>query len=274
MDAVLSPDNPDLKRGLFTIFRDFFGKAEKRRRWSLDDIPWDGVNKNINPSIGFVVESFCAVELYLPDYIAQALPMIRSNRAWSSFHINWGYEESKHSLAMADWLVRARIKTPEQLAEIEKEITFKIWDPPQDSGVAMLIYAMCQELATFLHYRNLRHQPDVASDPALSKILDLIAIDERAHHNFYRRVTQLFLEMDREATLNHLSRILQTFAMPAVHLFADCKRREAAIRSLKIFDEEVFYKEVYMPVLDVLGVKRQEVRNRLPNMKGRTTVAS
>ena len=225
MDAILSPDNPDLKRGLYGVFRDFFGRAEKKRRWSLKDIPWDQVNKNINPSIGFVVESFCAVELYLPDYIAQALPMIRTNRAWSSFHINWGYEESKHSLAMADWLVQARIRTPEQLGEIEKEITFKIWDPPQDSGVAMLIYAMCQELATWLHYRNLRHQPDVASDPALSKILDLIAVDERAHHNFYRRVVELFLRLDRTTTLQHLSRILQTFAMPAVHLFADCKQR-------------------------------------------------
>jgi acyl-[acyl-carrier-protein] desaturase len=270
MSQLLSPENPALKKALYETFRDFFGRAERKRRWSLRDIPWSKARPRVNPAIASVVESFCVVELYLPDYVAKALPMIRTNRGWSSFHINWGYEESKHSLALGDWLVWSGARTREQLIDLEGQVFQKEWTPPQDSGEAMLIYAMCQELATWLHYRKLREFADVKSDPALSRVLDLIAIDERAHHNFYRRIVQVFLELDRAATLEHLRRILHTFAMPAVHLLADSQKRAAEIRSMNIFNEEIFYAEIYLPILDILGISRAELRNRLPNMKGRT----
>jgi acyl-[acyl-carrier-protein] desaturase len=103
MTNVLRPDNPELRVGLYRLYRDFFDRAEKKRRWSLaDDIPWGQVNRYVDPAVIDVVESFCAVELYLPDYVAKALPLIRANKGWAWFHANWGYEESKHSLALGD----------------------------------------------------------------------------------------------------------------------------------------------------------------------------
>ena len=109
----------ELEAAFWRLYRDFFDKAEKRRRWSIpDDIPWNQCNRHLHPAVADVVESFCAVELYLPDYIAKALPMIRANRGWAWFHANWGYEESKHSLAMSDWLLHSGMRTEEQLAEI------------------------------------------------------------------------------------------------------------------------------------------------------------
>src|SRR5207249_246918 len=92
--------HPDLEKGFYQLYRDFFDKAEKKRRWSLrDDIPWNDVNPGLNPVLADVVESFCAVELYLPDYVAAAMSMFRASRGWTWFYANWGYEESKHSLA-------------------------------------------------------------------------------------------------------------------------------------------------------------------------------
>src|SRR5206468_1926636 len=205
-----------VRAGVYRLYRDFFSRAERKRRWSLeDDIPWDQVNRSISPAVADVVESFCAVELYLPDYIAKALPMIRANKGWSWFHANWGYEESKHSLALGDWLLKSGARSEEQMADMEDQVFQHEWDLPHDSPQGMLIYAMVQELATFLHYRNLRAKVGDA-DPALSKLLDLIAIDERAHHTFYRRVVQLFMEIDRPTTVEQLRRVLLTFAMPAV----------------------------------------------------------
>jgi acyl-[acyl-carrier-protein] desaturase len=261
MPSVLDPDSPELRAGLYRLYREFFARAEKKRRWSLeDDIPWDQVNRTMDPAVADVVESFCAVELYLPDYVAKALPMIRANKGWSWFHANWGYEESKHSLALGDWLLRSGLRSDEQMADLEAEVFAHEWQLPHDSPVGMLIYAMVQELATWVHYRNLRRRVDEHGDPALSALLGLIAVDERAHHAFYRSVVEMLLGLDRQGTLEQLRRVLVTFAMPAVHLLADSRRRINDIAELKIFDESVFREEVYQPVLTVLGVDHRELR--------------
>jgi len=262
MTSPIDPNDPAIRSILMRLYRDFFDRAEKKRRWSLrEDIPWHQCNSSLAPAVAGVVESFCAVELYLPDYIAKALPLIRSNRGWAWFHANWGYEESKHSLALGDWLLRSGHRTEEQMADLESRVFAHEWNLPQDSAPGMLIYAMTQELATWVHYRNLRERVGIeGGDPALSRLLDLIAIDERAHHTFYLRVVQVFLEIDRPATLEQLRRVLHGFAMPAVHLLADSAQRVAQIKALHIFDEETYLREVYEPILEALAVKRRELR--------------
>src|SRR5205085_11340754 len=83
--SAIHPDDPQVRVLLYQSYREFFDLAEKKRRWSLaDDVPWDRCNPGLAPEIADVVESFCAVEMYLPDYIAKALPLIRANRglAW------------------------------------------------------------------------------------------------------------------------------------------------------------------------------------------------
>jgi hypothetical protein len=131
----------------------------------------------------------------------------------------------------------------------------------------MLIYAMVQELATCIHYRNLGRCVGERDDPALSRLLGLIAVDERCHHAFYRDVVRLFLELDRPGTLEQLRAVLLTFAMPAVHLLGDSRRRVEQIKTLGIFDEDVFLHEVYQPVLDALGVDQREMRQSRPMRK-------
>jgi acyl-[acyl-carrier-protein] desaturase len=261
MAGAIQPENEIVREYFKCFYRDFFNRAERKRRWSLDDdIPWDQVNRHMDPAIGDVVESFCAVELYLPDYIAKALPMIRKNKGWTWFHANWGYEESKHSMALGDWLLKSGMRSEEQMTDMENRVFEHDWNLPHDSAQGMLIYAMVQELATFLHYRNLKSKVDVIGDPALSKLLQLIAVDERAHHAFYKRAVQFFLEVDRPSTLEGLCRVLHGFAMPAVHLLADSQRRVSQIKAMHIFDEEVFMREIYLPILEELGVERRELR--------------
>ena len=268
MAISLHPDNTEIRDGLYQLYRDFLRRAERKRRWSLDDdIPWSDANPNINPAIADVIESFCAVELYLPDYVSKALPLIRTNRGWAWFHANWGYEESKHSLALGDWLLRSGSRSEEQMAELETQVFAHEWNLPHDNATGMLIYAMVQELATFLHYRNLRHHVDQQDDPALSRLLGLIAVDERAHHAFYSSVVQLFLRLDRRETLEQLRRVLLTFAMPATHLLADGQRRATEVRELGIFSEDIFYREVFVPVLDTLGIAPRELRRPLASRK-------
>jgi hypothetical protein len=106
----------------------------------------------------------------------------------------------------------------------------------------------------------LRRHIDGHGDPALSRLLRFIGIDERAHHTFYLNVVQLYLQIDRPSTLEQLGRVLHGFKMPAMDLLAQSCQRMTDIRELNIFNEGVYVREVYLPILDKLGVKRRELR--------------
>jgi acyl-[acyl-carrier-protein] desaturase len=263
MADLLSPSNPELKKRLWPMFRDYFRLAEKRRRWNVDtDIPWETANKSLSPAIAAIIESFCAVELYLPDYVAKALPLIRTNRAWAWTHINWGYEEAKHSIALEQWLIRSGFRTEEQMTDLQDRLFQHEWNLPMDSAAGMLIYAMTQELATWLNYRNLRKHVREKDDPALYKLLGCVTVDERAHHCYYFEIAKIFLEIDRSGTINLLRRVIGDFSMPAVDYLADSRQLAADMRALKIFDEDIFYQEVVLTLLDGLGISRAEFRDR------------
>ena len=263
----MNTEGLEVERSFWRLYRDFFDKAEKRRRWSIrEDIPWDRCNPDLDPALADVVESFCAVELYLPDYTSKILPVVRSSRGRSWFYANWGYEESKHSLALGDWLLRSGLRTDEQMADLEAMVFQREWNLPYDNHLGMLAYAMTQELATWLNYRNLRRRAEErGGDPALEKLLMLVAVDEKAHYEFFKECVELYLKLDRPAMLEQLRRVMNNFAMPAIHdLLADSRRRTAQVKSLEIFDEDMYYREVYLPILEALGVDRNEMRNRLP----------
>jgi acyl-[acyl-carrier protein] desaturase len=269
MDTCTHPGGPELESDLWRLYRDFFDHAERQRRWSLrDDIPWECCNKDLDPAIADVVESFCAVELYLPDYLAHAVPRSRHSRAQAWFYATWGYEESKHSLAQGDWLVRSGQRTDEQMADLGGEVFGQRWDLPHDSHVAMIVYAMVQERATALNYRNLRRKTQQSGgDLALEQLLMLLAVDEQAHYAFFRECVRLYIRYDPDGTRQQLRRVMNAFAMPALHLLVDGRARAARVKEMGIFDEDQYYREVYLPILADLGVDRAEMRNRLPNRK-------
>ncbi len=45
------PESPEVQKKIYLLFRDYFDRAEKKRRWSIrDDIPWDQCNPSLNPA--------------------------------------------------------------------------------------------------------------------------------------------------------------------------------------------------------------------------------
>jgi acyl-[acyl-carrier-protein] desaturase len=253
-----------LEAKFWKLYRDFFDKAERKRRWSIrDDVPWGQCNPRLDPAVADVVESFTAVELYLPDYTSKILPVVRSSRGRTWFYANWGYEESKHSLALGDWLLRSGARTDEQMADLEGSVFQREWNLPHDSPLGMLVYAMTQELATWLSYRNLRQRVAAAGgDPALEALLLRVAVDEKAHFDFFRQCVAAYLGHDRAGTLEQLRRVMNDFAMPAINDLVDGRRRVAAVKRLEIMSEDIYYRDVYLPILAALGVGRNEMRRR------------
>jgi acyl-[acyl-carrier-protein] desaturase len=254
---------PEIEGKLWTIYRDFFDTAERKRRWRVrDDIPWNECNPNLDPAIADVVESFCCVELYLPDYVGKVLPIVRQSRGRTWFYANWGYEESKHSLALGDWLLKSGHRSEEYMADLEKKVFEREWNLPQGNHLGMLAYAMVQEHATFVNYRNLKQRTQaLGGDPALDKVLSLVSIDEAAHYGLFKTFYELFLEHDREAAIAALRPVLNQFQMPAIHdLLDDSTKRIARIKELEIFSEEVFFRDVYSHFLNALGITKAELR--------------
>jgi acyl-[acyl-carrier-protein] desaturase len=258
------PEDAELLAAIYRLFREYFDKAEKKRRWSIrDDIPWQACNRSLDPAIADVVETFCSVELYLPDYVSKLIPQVRGNRGRAWFLANWGYEESKHSLALGDWLLKSGQRTDEQMANLESRLVEFEWNVPQESARGMACYSMLQELATWLHYRNLRQVAGQrGGDPALDKLLTLVSIDERAHYEFFKELVKLYLRYDRPGTLEQLRRVANSFAMPAYNLLVDGQQRAAAVQELHIFDEQMFLYEVFEPCLAAIDVQKSELRQR------------
>ncbi|MCX7666413.1 MAG: acyl-ACP desaturase [Gemmataceae bacterium] len=253
-------EDPELREKIYKVFRDYFKKAEKKRRWNIDtDIPWDQVNKDVDPVVADVIETFCMVELYLPDYLAKQLPAVRANRGRAWMLANWGYEESKHSMVLEDWLIRSGHRTEKQVREMGDDLFSREWNVHYGNSRSAVIYTMFQELATRLHYRNLRAIA-AGRDPALDKILELVMQDEAAHAHFFRSLVQLYLEYDRERTIEHFRHVVRTFHMPADSLLAQGRQRMANIRALKIFDESIYFTEVYQPLVQVLGLTKDELK--------------
>jgi len=261
--------SPELEGAFWALYRDFFDRAEKKRRWSIrDDIPWDQCNPHLDPALADVLESFCAVELYLPDYTSKILPVVRPSKGRTWFYANWGYEESKHSLVFEDWLLRSGHRSDDQMKDLETKVFQWEWNLPHDSHLGMLVYAMVQERATGLNYRNLRRRvQERGGDGALSKMLMLVSVDEQAHYRFFQECVELYLKYDRAATLEQMRRVMNDFQMPAIHDMADSYQRISAIKSLEIFNENIYYREVYLPILAELNVDRSELRNRRATRK-------
>src|SRR5918995_4834036 len=164
--------NHKIEKQFFDSFLKFFHQAEERRRWNIErDIPWDKVNRETSERTAKIVESFSAVEMFLPDYTSKMLHMIRRSRGRAWFQANWGYEESKHSLTLDRWLIASGNRTPEQMESYAASLLGEEWELPFDHPRQMIIYTMIQELATWVNYKKLREQAQREGDECLVKLL-------------------------------------------------------------------------------------------------------
>jgi len=201
-----------------------------------------------------VVETFCAVESFLPDYTSKMLLMIRKSRGRAWFHINWGYEESKHSMVLREWLMASgKRKLDEDLWESE-------WDLPFGTPRQMICYTTIQELATHVNYRQLRRVAEKEHDPALMKLLLLLAKDEAAHYGFFGKGLQVFMEHDPAGTVADLAYVFRHFKMPAGSEIPDYDQRAEQLAKSGIYGPRQYVSLVRDPLLHKLGLTREDLR--------------
>jgi len=261
-----------LENRFYDLYLEYFHKAEAHRRWNLlEDIPWNQISRTPDPAVTKIMEAYMAVELYLPDYTSKILHLIRRSRGRAWFQANWGYEESKHSLALEMWLTRSGSRTDEEIRGFEEEILSREWMLPYESPLEMIVYTVFQEYATKLNYHGLRRAAQESNDPALDKVLTLLARDEVAHFEFFKNGVLIHMEQNRDKVVETLNHIIKTFRMPAQDIIPDWDSRDQLIRDMHIFDDRIYMREVVGPVLKALKVSREELREARHRLNAATT---
>ena len=256
-----------LENRFFDLYLEYFHKAEAHRRWNLQkDIPWEQINRQADPEVVQVIEAYMAVEMYLPDYTSKILHLVRSSRGRAWFQANWGYEESKHSLALETWLTQSGSRSQQEISAFTDDILSREWELPYETPLEMIVYTAFQEFATGLNYRGLAKLTKAGDDPALQKVLTLLARDETAHFEFFKNGALLFIEEDRDRVLERLNHIIRTFRMPAQDLVPGWESKDQLIRRLGIFDDRIYMRDVVKPVLKALGVSSEELRDARKRM--------
>src|SRR5262245_24514095 len=221
------------REAVYREYLDFFEKAERKRRWNVfTDVPWDKLDPAAaDPEAALLAETFLGVEMYLPDYIAGGLDRVRETFGQAWFQAAWGYEESKHALALREYLVRSGQRSPEDLVAFERAILSRRWQPPFASARQMTFYGYLQELSTFMLYGRQLERAGALGDAVLAAVYGFIARDEAAHADFYRRVLRLELAEDRAGTIRDMAEVFRNFRMPAEDLVPDYTARTERMRA-------------------------------------------
>jgi len=239
-------------------FIKYFKLAEEKRRWNLfRDIHWHEANPETSETLAQCVETFCAVEMYLPDFTSKMLHMIRRSRGRAWFHVNWGYEESKHSMTLESWLLISGHRTEEQRQAFVESLLDQEWELPFDHPREMVVYTMIQELATFWNYRNLEKMATQEKDWALVGALRLISVDERVHYNFYKQAVLEWMKHDDQGTVRDIKYVFDNFTMPGRSQIPHYEESARVLAKTGIYGPREYIKLVKNPVLEDLGLDKE-----------------
>jgi len=249
---------------LYREYATFFEVSERRRRWDVfTDVPWEKLEAGrTDPELAYGAETFCGVEMYLPDYVSQGLNLVRDSFGQAWFQANWAYEESKHSLVLREYLLRSGQRSAEQFDAFEQQIRSKRWKMPFQSARQMTCYGSIQEAATQLLYQKHLDLAKQRGDTVLAAIYSFVARDEAAHAAFYRKVLSVELEDDRAGTLRDLSFVFANFRMPGVGLVPDYDTRIGFMRSAGV--ERATFLDLWFRLLRQLGTSRRELAAAAP----------
>jgi acyl-[acyl-carrier-protein] desaturase len=248
------------KDKFYRAYMEFFETAERKRRWNLfEDVPWDKLSPSTNTEQRAIrIETYCAEEMYLPDYTVGGIELLRGVFGLAWFQAAWSYEESRHGLVFREYLIRSGLRTQAQFDRLEAEVFSRSWKAPFATRRQMSCYGALQESATYLAYRAQKDRAELENDQTLAAIFFLVSRDEAAHAGFYRAMVEIELAEDRVGTLADLAHVIANFKMPGDGLIPNYHE------SLRVggggISARVFLTRAVFPLLKQLGTSRDELK--------------
>ena len=251
---------------MYRAYLEFFEVAETKRRWNMfNDVPWDALDSSDGgEQKAASIETFCAEELYLPDYSAGGVELTRSMFGAAWFQACWSYEESKHGLVFREYLTRSGLRSEVEFAAFEDRVFSKVWRLPFQTRRQMACYGALQEAATYLAYKAQKDKAVDEGDKVLEAIFFFLSRDEAAHAGFYRTVVELELDEDRSGTLADLAFVIANFKMPGDGLIPDYQER---LRTTGAgISARTFLERGLLPTLRTLGTSRAELKAAMAHL--------
>ncbi|HKV56460.1 MAG TPA: acyl-ACP desaturase [Candidatus Binataceae bacterium] len=250
---------------VYQLYLNFLETAESKRRWSIfKDIPWNELDVSKATEVNARrIELFCSEELYLPDYTANALRLLRSMFGMAWFQTCWAYEESRHGLVFREYLIRSGLRSEAEVTQLEEIVFANVWSLPFETPRQMACYGALQEGATYTAYKIQRDLARSADDKLLETIFFLVGRDEAAHGGFYRALVGMELAEDREGTIADLAFVFSKFKMPGDGLIPDYRQRLKATGAG--ISPRMFLEHVALPLLTTLEIPRVELKGACKN---------
>jgi len=242
-------------------FWSFFNRSEDpegwNRRWIIEkDVPWDDVSREtISDDAALMIESFFAVESYLPDFAEKGMGYYRKFVGLSNGHINWSYEELKHGRTLQLVLERSGARTKEQTRDFRMALAGKAWTMPYPTARQMLIYAAFQEKETQRNYEHLRQVLAEGGATGAAQALRIIGRDEAFHHAYYKDLVKMLLEYDEVGTAQDIQKVVSSFRMPAQHLMPNMEDRVRVMVRNKVFGKKQVRDEAIIPTIKAFGFR-------------------
>jgi acyl-[acyl-carrier-protein] desaturase len=245
----------------YRAMTDYLEIAERKRDWKLfEDIPWEKIDASQSSNQkGVCIETYCAEDMYLPDYTSHGSRITRDIFGAAWFQARWSFEESRHGLAFREYLTRSGLRSESEIESLEQMVFSREWLPPFPTVRQMSCYGALQEGATYAAYKVQKDKAEAEGDCVLKAIFTNVASDEAAHAGFYRKVVEIEMDADREATVYDFAHVLATFKMPGDGLIPHYHER------LKIggggISARQFMEGVVLSTLRSLGISRAELKS-------------
>ena len=203
----------------------FLAALPPERRWDAErSLDWAAADADhLTDGQRSAVEFVTVIEDHLPGYFDiyhRQFPVDSSvdpavfahHRELYHFTVRWAAEEDTHARALARYQrasgMRERAELRTDLADYGRR-PFRLDD--YTHPVQFFTYALVQEKATQIYYRQLRAE---VTDPVLDDLLLKLARDEARHFTFFADVVTRYLRVHGDAVAGPIRDVVADFRMP------------------------------------------------------------
>lgn len=176
----------ETERTLYTLYKDHFARADAERLWN----PWGSLDWTVEtptPSAALVdaVLALWRDATLLPDYAALNQNLLRASRGRAWFWTHWSYEESKHLVALQEWLTRKGGWSEEALATAADDLLARYrWEPPCDEATCVCVDALLYELHQLERLEALVAQATDEGETTLATLAGYLIADDQAQRDY------------------------------------------------------------------------------------------
>lgn len=204
------------ERELYQLFKAHFSEAEGQRSWNVwNDIAWATPLPAPSTALTDAVLALYKDSALLPDYAAQGLSLLRASRGRAWFWTRWNYEESKHQLALQEWLLRrGGWEDSAVRALTDGLLAHYFWEPPCTDAACVLVDALLFELLELEKLTALKAQAEAEGDSVLATLATHLIADDEGQRDFMIEALRIVARSYPEAVTTAIGAVAHSHEAP------------------------------------------------------------